>query len=94
MPAKKKYLHQSGWDKAGKVTAAFFGGLFATMGLHMAAALWLDMQTVFSTTLYSFFIIWPLMMVGVYWIRKPWISWAVMMGICLFSGVFIYLGKM
>ncbi|MEM6633651.1 MAG: hypothetical protein AAF694_28520 [Bacteroidota bacterium] len=94
MPAKKKYLHQSSWAKTGKFTAALLGGLFASIGIHMALALWLDPRIVISTTLWSMFLVWPAMMLIVYWIKKPWVSWAVMLGLTVVSGLFIFLGKM
>lgn len=93
MPANKKYLMQSGWAKASKVIAAILGGLLASIALHMVLAIWIDQKIMLTITLFTMFIVWPLMMVMVYWIRKPWVSWAVLMSITLVCSVGIYIGK-
>lgn len=94
MPANKKYLIQSPWARASKVLAAIFGGLIASTAFHLALGLWLDTRVVMATTIYTMFIVWPLLMLVVYWIEKPWMAWAILIGITLISALGIYLGKM
>ena len=93
MPANKKYLIKSPWTRTSKVLAAFLGGLLATLALHLAFAVWGDEKIVLSTTLYSFFLIWPLFMLMVYWIKKPWQSWAILLSVIVIFGIITYLGK-
>ena len=94
MPANKKYLLNTRWARTSKILAAFLGGLLATMALHMAFAVWGDEKVVIVTSLYSIFIIWPLFMLMVYWIKKPWKSWVILLSVTVFFGVLTYLGKM
>ncbi|MEL6537002.1 MAG: hypothetical protein AAFQ98_16395 [Bacteroidota bacterium] len=93
MPANKKYLNPSGWTKASKFLAGFLGGLITLSFVTMAFSVWGTMDVVLSTALYSSFIIWPLLMLLVYWIKKAWVSWALLGGISLIAAFFFYLGN-
>ncbi|MEM9834441.1 MAG: hypothetical protein AAF944_27685 [Bacteroidota bacterium] len=94
MPANKKYLLESPWTRTSKVVAAILGGFLATASMHVALSYVFGVEVVFMTALYSVFIMWPLFMLMVYWIEKPWISWAILMGIFLVSSIGTYFGKM
>ncbi|MEM9859705.1 MAG: hypothetical protein AAF843_20295 [Bacteroidota bacterium] len=94
MPANKKYLLNTRLGRTSKILAAIFGSLFATMSFHVAAAVWTDPINALVTSLFSIFIIWPLLMLMVYWIAKPWKSWTILLSITLIFGVLTYLGKM
>ncbi|MEM1119787.1 MAG: hypothetical protein AAGJ18_05025, partial [Bacteroidota bacterium] len=56
-------------------------------------AFYANTEVVVSTALFSTFIVWTLLMLMVYWIKKPWVSWAILTSITLVLGVGIYLAK-
>lgn len=92
MPANRKYLMTSGWNKTSKFLAAFLGGLTVITSVVMALSSWLNPQVVVITAIYAGFILWILLMLLVYWIRKAWVSWLVFTCITLLSALFMYLG--
>tara|TARA_B100000809_G_scaffold266537_1_gene329744 strand:- start:6346 stop:6633 length:288 start_codon:yes stop_codon:yes gene_type:complete len=93
MPANKKYLIQSGWVKTSKFLAAFLGSLLTIMMVHIALSYVLDQRTVLITSLYTTIIIWPLLMLVVYWIKKAWMSWVLFSSLIVLSSVVIYILK-
>ncbi|WP_192348550.1 hypothetical protein [Algoriphagus sp. Y33] len=93
MPANKKYLTQSPWIKLGKLSAAVVGGLLASVGFHMALAIWIDRALVLTAAVYSVFIIWVGLMLVSYWVPRVWQAWGLMVLIVLISALAIYLGR-
>ena len=93
MPANKKYLIKSGWTRTSKFLAAFLGSLIALTSVVMALASWLDPYVVLWTASYWIFIVWIGLMLLVYWTRKAWVSWLILVGIALVSALFLYLGN-
>lgn len=93
MPANKKYLIKSGWTKTSKFLAAFLGSLIALTSMVIAFSSWLDPNVVLWTASYWSFIIWIFLMLLVYWIRKAWAAWLILLGITLVSALFFYLGN-
>ena len=93
MPANKKYLITSGWTRTSKFLAAFLGSLIAITSVVMAFSSWLDPYMVLWTASYWSFIIWIFLMLLVYWIRKAWVGWLILLAITLVSALFCYLGN-
>ena len=94
MPANKKYLLNTRLGRTSKVLAALFGSMLASIALHLALALWVGYKYVIPTSIYSIFIVWVGFMLLVYWIKKPWKSWVLLLTVILISTVGIVLGKM
>lgn len=94
MPANKKYLIQSPWTQTSKIIAAILGGFIASMLVHISLALWFDKITFVTIGLYGIILLWMAFMMLVYWIKKPWKSWAIILAITAISGIAIYLEKM
>ena len=94
MPANKKYLLKTRLGRTSKITAALFGSMIASISLHLALALWLGFTYVIPTSIYTIFIVWVGFMLLVYWIKKPWKSWILLLSVILVSVVGIVLGKM
>ena len=94
MPANAKYLTQSNWAKAGKVTAAIFGGFLTVTSVHLALASIFETAIVWGTAIVTTFIIWGLYILWVYWVRTAWKAWLVSLIIIGASSVLIYLSKM
>ncbi|MEM8999547.1 MAG: hypothetical protein AAGB24_04720 [Bacteroidota bacterium] len=80
--------------RTSKVLAAFLGSMLASIGLHMALALWVGFKYVIPTSIFSIFIVWVTFMLMVYWIRKPWKSWGLLLLVILISTAGIIIGKM
>lgn len=93
MPANKKYLIQNPWTKASKVIASILGALFCTLAVHFLLAMIWGIDGVMITSLYTIFILWVTLMLMVYWIKKAWVSWLILLAITLICSVLIYLLK-
>lgn len=93
MPANKKYLIKSGWTKTSKFLAAFLGSLIALTSVVIALTSWLDPYVVLWTASYWSFIVWIFLMLMVYWTRKAWVAWLILLGITLVSTLFFYLAN-
>ncbi|MEM9859067.1 MAG: hypothetical protein AAF843_17035 [Bacteroidota bacterium] len=94
MPANKKYLTTSNWSKAGKLTAAIFGGFLSVMAFHLALAEVLDTATVWGLGIVTTFICWGGFILWVYWVRVAWKAWLVTLGIVIASTAIIFISKM
>ncbi|WP_066225163.1 hypothetical protein [Formosa haliotis] len=93
MPANKKYLTTSEWQRFAKISAGFLGGYLVTMTLHMALSFWLDHTSVLITATFTGFILWAILLVLAFLAKNGWKIWGVYL---LLTGVFsiiIYLGR-
>lgn len=93
MPANKKYLLQTRLGRTSKILAIFFGGLFATLSVHLSLAIWVGYAQVISGSVFTVFLLWVFFMVMVYWLEKPWKSWLFLLVIILLSVLGIVLGQ-
>lgn len=93
MPANKKYLLRTRLGRTSKILAATIGSFLSAASFHVALLFFFDKSKVLATALYSIFISWVLLMLMVYYIKRPWVSWAVLALVLLLSMVAIYLGK-
>ena len=72
--------------------AAIFGAYIATMLIHIAIAKTVaDDTPVLLTATYSGFCGWVGLMIMVYFVDKAWVSWAILLGLCAVSSLFIFL---
>ncbi|MEM8901704.1 MAG: hypothetical protein AAGC85_26585 [Bacteroidota bacterium] len=91
MPANSKY-YSSNWARFSKIVAAVLGGYLATMLFHYGIVLNLeDLFTGAITIVYSSFIMWVALMTAIFWIKKPWVGWVIILSISLFGGLLIFL---
>ncbi|GAA3620472.1 hypothetical protein [Flavivirga jejuensis] len=93
MPANKKYLTKSNWTRASKIIAVTLIAPVASINFHLALAFFIGFAYVVPTSLFSIFILWGFFMVLVYWIKKVWVSWLILLVIILFSVLYIYYAK-
>ncbi|MEM1120721.1 MAG: hypothetical protein AAGJ18_09750 [Bacteroidota bacterium] len=93
MPANTKYLLQSPWARTSKIIAAIFGCLIASIVVHLALALWVDLSTFLSISIYGTFILWVAFILTIYWIKSPWKSWGMLLAVIAIGSVAIYFGK-
>ena len=93
MPANKKYLTQSKWQRFAKISAGFIGGYMVTIAVHMAFAIWLSNKNTVISMSYSGFILWTTLLIIAFIPKNGWKTWGVyLVTTLLFSGI-IYLGK-
>lgn len=83
MPANKKHLTASAWQRLLKVTAAFIGGYMVTMSLHILLMTFLDKATLFNTMKFSVFILWAVLMVLALLAKNGWKIWGIYLGLSL-----------
>ncbi len=91
MPAKKEYL-SGPWKRFSKLMAAIFGAYIAAMSLHVAlakVAMPNETPIVLSGS-YTGFVVWVGLMVMVYFIKKAWHAWLLLLAISFFSGLIIF----
>lgn len=83
MPANKKHLTASPWQRFLKVTAAIIGGYMVTMSLHLLLMRLMDPSGVYMTARFSVYMLWCLLMVLAFLARNGWKIWAVYIGLSL-----------
>ncbi|WP_236980233.1 hypothetical protein [Membranihabitans maritimus] len=90
MPANTKYL-SSPQQRFFKITAGIFGGFIACTALHMCiGSLLVDKSIIVMTTIYSFWLIWPGLMIIAFLIRKPWKTWLIYLGLTIICSAIVY----
>lgn len=93
MPANKKYLNTSGWQKFAKISSGFLGGYLVSMTFHLAIAAWLDRVNVIITMTFSAFVLWMVLMILAFLRKNGWKVWLyyLVLSLCLF--LILVLGK-
>lgn len=94
MPANKKYLTASPWQKAAKLTAGFIGGFILSSAFHTAVAAWWGRAEVVATSGFSLFLLWAGLMIVAFFAKNGWKLWGLyILASSLFAGL-TYLGRM
>lgn len=81
MPANKKHLTASPWQRLLKVTAAFIGGYMVTMSLHLLLMTFLDKTAVFMTMKFSVYVLWAVLMMVAFLAKSGWKIWGLYLGL-------------
>ncbi|WP_036379556.1 hypothetical protein [Muricauda sp. MAR_2010_75] len=92
MPANKKYLTQSTWQRFAKISAAILGGLIVAVLFHMAVASWFNHVAVIITSTFSAFILWAVLMVAAFLGKNGWKIWGIYLLTSLVLFVIFYFG--
>ena len=94
MPANKKHLETSGWQRFAKIMAAFPGGFLITVAMHMVLAVWTgDHRTILVTYAFTLFLVWITVLILPFLFRNGWKCLALYTGIILLLSLLIYWGK-
>ncbi|MCF8714739.1 hypothetical protein JM658_07845 [Joostella atrarenae] len=93
MPANKKYLTQSPFQRVLKITAGFVGGFIITELLHMVLTLWFDFGAVMFTIRYAGFILWAGLMIVAFLAKNGWKIWGIYLLIILILATILYFGS-
>ncbi|MDC6366714.1 MULTISPECIES: hypothetical protein [Flavobacteriaceae] len=93
MPANKKYLTTSKWQRTAKITAAILGGYLVAVMFHLALASWYNHVNIIITSTFSAFILWAIMMVLAFLGKNGWKTWGIYLLISLGLGIIYYFGN-
>lgn len=93
MPANKKHLIKSPWEKTSKIIVSILGGLAASVALHLGIGSWVFKDFIVMVSLFTIYALWAFFIIMVYWIRKSWVSWAILSSITILSVIAVYLSK-
>ncbi|MEC3965229.1 hypothetical protein [Flagellimonas halotolerans] len=93
MPANKKYLTPSPWQRFAKISAAIFGGFIVAIMFHMALASWFDHVAVIITSTFSAFVLWAVLMVVAFMGKNGWKVWGIYLLASIVLGVACYFGN-
>lgn len=91
MPANKKYLSSNG-QRFLKISAGVLGGLSITVLFHNAiASLLIDKDWLITTSAYSSFIIWALLVILAFMSKNGWKIWGIYLFFIMAFSLIIYL---
>lgn len=94
MPANKKYLTTSSWQRFAKISAGIVGGYIISALLHIALAYWLpNPEMVLITSIYTLYIVWAAIIIMSFLAKNGWKLWAFYLAIIIVLSVLIYFGK-
>lgn len=84
MPANKKYLTTSSWQRFAKISAGILGGYIISALLHMTLALWLPVHMkALITSVFTLYMSWCTLIVTAFLFKNGWKTWALYLGIIL-----------
>jgi|SRR5690606_33728872 len=92
MPANRKYLTPSPWQRFAKITAGILGGLMVAVLFHLALASWFDHVVVIASSTYTAFILWAVLMVLAFLGKNGWRTWGIYLLASLVLWLILYLG--
>lgn len=93
MPANRKYLTQSKWQRFAKITAAILGGYFVSVSFHLALASWFNRVNIIMTMAFTGFILWVALMVIAFLAKSGLKIWGIYLLLTLIFCGIIYLGQ-
>ncbi|HBY67104.1 MAG TPA: hypothetical protein DEG69_04655 [Flavobacteriaceae bacterium] len=95
MPANKKHLTMSSWQRFAKISAGIVGGYIISALLHIALAYWLpNPEMVLITSVYTLYILWVATIIMSFLAKNGWKLWALYLAIIIVLSVLIYFGKL
>lgn len=93
MPANKKHLTKSGWQRFAKISAGFLGGYLVTVSLFLALAYWVDHKAVLLTLRFGGFMLWAALLVVAFLGRNGWKTWGIYLLLTLVFSLIVYFSK-
>lgn len=76
MPANRKYLTNSMWQRVAKISASLLGGYLIAVGTHLLLTLWLPGHRVVLVTFrYSLYLLWVVFMFIPFLFENGWKCW-------------------
>jgi len=95
MPANKKYLTTSSWQRFAKISAGIVGGYIISALLHIALAFWLpNPEMVLITSVYTLYLLWVTIIILSFLAKNGWKLWTLYVAIIIVLSVLVYFGKL
>ena len=83
MPANKKYLTKSPFQRFLKITAGFIGGYFVMIAFHQLVGLVVAPKYVVMTAAFTGYILWAILMLVAFLAEKAWKVWLLYIALTL-----------
>ncbi len=77
MPANKKHLETSAWQRFLKFTAGCIGGFFLTITFHMFFMYFFEAKPVYTTMFFTGFILWAVLFILAFIAKSGYKIWAI-----------------
>ncbi len=88
MPANKKYLTKSPFQRFMKITAGFVGGYAVMISAHLALTSVFNKDAVVATAFFSGYILWAILLLCAFLARNAWKIWLIYLAL---AAVFVLL---
>lgn len=75
MPANKKYLTKSPFQRFLKITAGFFGGYCVMISFHQLFGYFFEPKLVIMTAAFTGCILWAVLLLVAFLVEKAWKVW-------------------
>ncbi|WP_267739892.1 hypothetical protein [Myroides injenensis] len=83
MPANKKHLETSPWQRFLKITAGCIGGFFLSITFHLFLMYFFDSQPVFTTMYVTGYLLWAILFILAFLAKSGYKIWALYAGLAL-----------
>tara|TARA_R110002020_G_scaffold467884_1_gene691773 strand:- start:635 stop:937 length:303 start_codon:yes stop_codon:yes gene_type:complete len=93
MPANRKYLTQSAWQRFAKISAGILGGFIVATAFHLALASCFSHVAVLITSTFSSFILWAVLLIVAFLAKNGWRIWLIYLIVTLLLATIIYYGN-
>ncbi|MCU7695574.1 hypothetical protein ACFSPU_12365 [Haoranjiania flava] len=91
MPANKKYLTRSPWQRILKISAGFIGGYAVMISFHMLLAEFIDKKHIVITAAVTGYILWSLLLLLAFLAKNGWKVWGIYIALTmLFAAPLIF----
>jgi len=91
MPANKKYLTRSPWQRWLKITAGFFGGYGVVISFFSMLAYFFERKNILITGIAVGYILWAVLLLFAFLCRSAWKIWVIyLLLILLFSSPYLF----
>ncbi|MGK6350187.1 hypothetical protein [Parapedobacter sp. DT-150] len=75
MPANKKYLTASPWQRWVKITAGFFGGYAVMISFFLMLSHLIDRRDALVSTIFFGYIVWAILLLLAFLAKSGWKIW-------------------
>src|SRR5688572_19711635 len=93
MPANRKYLTKSPWQRFAKISAGFVGGFLVTQAFHMLLMQWWNTADAIITLQYGGFALWATLLILAFLAKNGWKIWGIYLLATLVMGGIVYLNQ-
>lgn len=83
MPANKKHLEASVWQRFLKITAGFVGGFFVSITFHMFLMYFFHSPTIYTTMFITGYLLWTILFILAFVIGNGYKIWGAYIGLTI-----------